>query len=145
MSRILIALAGIGLALSAGPAAAQPPARPAFPPDVAAQIPPNLRGYFLAFLVGPAESGPLPHDVFIGHLRYIRREIEAGVYHLVGPFTDQGRIKGIIVLSAASIEEARAIVAADPSVQAHLLDVEVHPALFPDLSSLRIEFPPAAH
>ena len=142
MSRILIALAG--LALSAGPVAAQAPAAPPFPPDVAAQIPPNLRGYFLAFLVGPPETGSLPHDVFLGHLRYIRRQIEAGVYHLVGPFTDQGRIKGIIILSAASIEEARTIVAGDPSVQARLLDVEVHPALFPDLSSLRVEFPPAA-
>ena len=38
--------------------------------------------------------------------------------------------------------EARAIAAADPVVQEQVMAVEVHPALFPSLASLRIDYPP---
>jgi uncharacterized protein YciI len=145
MRRRLVLLAGLSLGLSGGSAAAQRPAAPAFPPDVAAQIPPNLRAYFLAFLVDRAEQGAIPHEILVQHLTYMRRQVEAGIYHLAGPLTDQDRIRGIIILSADSIEEARTIVSADPSVQAGLLAVEIHPALLPSLTGFRIEYPPPAH
>jgi uncharacterized protein YciI len=140
-------LASLCLGLCAGGAAAQPPAIPAFPPDVAARIPPNLRGYFIAFLVDPPAGAQrtLPHDVFLAHLDYLRRQVEAGVYQLAGPLTDQNRIRGVIILSAGSIEQARTIVAADPAVLSGGFEVELHAILLPSLASLRIEYPRAAH
>ena len=141
----LLALAAMGLACSGASLAAQPPGAPAFPPDVAAQIPPDLQGYYIALLVNPAQPETMPHDVFIRHLAYLRHQTEAGVYHLAGPFTDRDRIRGIIILSAGSAEQARAIVAADPAVQAGVFSVEMHSILLPSLAGFRIDYPPAAH
>jgi uncharacterized protein YciI len=129
------------LALTALPAVAVAQA-PAIPPEIQAHIPRDVRPYFLAFLVTPAEPRPMSRELFIRHQGYIRSQFEAGVYRLVGPVTDGGRIRGMVILSAASAEEAQRIVAGDPSVQEHVLDVEVHPAMFPSLDTLRVSYPP---
>lgn len=121
------------------PAAAQPPG---IPPELLPYIPRNVGPYFVGFLVSPEQPRPMSRELFIRHQNYMRTQFEAGVYRLVGPFTDGGRIRGMVILSAPDAEAARAIVAADPSVQAGAMAVEVHPAMFPDLSSLRVEYPP---
>jgi uncharacterized protein YciI len=52
---------------------------------------------------------------------------------LAGPFVDDGRIGGIIVVAVDSKEEANQIVNHDPAVLAGRLTVEIHPAWLPSL------------
>jgi uncharacterized protein YciI len=103
-----------------------------------------MAAYFVGLLVSPDRPRPMIRDLFIRHQAYLRRQFEAGVYRVAGPFTDGGRIHGMVILSARSAEGARAIVAADPAVQEGAMAVEVHPAMFPDLSALRVDYPPRA-
>ena len=112
------------------------------PPEIAAHVPTNLKSYFIAFKVDPEVSKEMPHELFVRHQAYLRSQVDAGVIHLVGPLTDRGRIRGVSILSAPSLEEARRIAEGDPAVQEKVLAVEVHPAVFPDLSSLKIVYPP---
>ena len=114
------------------------------PPEIAAHVPADLRSYFIAFKVTPAVPKEMSADVFQRHQAYIRQQIGKKVYQLVGPLTDGGRVRGITILTASSLEEAKRIVEADPAVQEKILDVEVHPAVFPNLDSLRIDYPPGA-
>jgi uncharacterized protein YciI len=114
---------------------------PAIPPAVAPHIPKNVRPYFLAFFVNPAKPREMPFDLFVRHQAYMRRQFESGVYHLAGPLTDEGRIRGVMILSAPSAEAARAIVAADPAVQEGVMAVEIHPAMLPSLDALEVEYP----
>ena len=132
-------------ALAAGAAPAQPPPGQAeIPAPMRPYVPSNLGAYFIGFLVARADAPPMTHELFIRHQAYIRRQFEAGVYHLAGPLTDSSHIAGIVILSAPTREAALAIVAADPAAQAGRFTVEVHPALFPDLSAVRVEYPPPA-
>jgi uncharacterized protein YciI len=112
------------------------------PPEIAAHVPSDLRSYFVVFKVTPAIPKEMSSEIFERHQAYIREQIEKKVYQLVGPVTDGGRIRGMTILTASSIEEARKIVEADPAVQAKVLDIEVHPAVFPNLDSLKISYPP---
>lgn len=112
------------------------------PPEVAAHVPADLRSYFLAFKVTPAVPKEMSTEIFERHQAYIRQQIEKKVYQLVGPVTDGGRIRGVTILTASSAAEAKRIVAADPAVQAGVLDVEIHPAVFPNLDSLAIAYAP---
>lgn len=113
------------------------------PPEIAAHVPADLRSYFIAFKSTPAVPKEMSDDVFERHQAYIREQIGKKVYQLVGPLTDGGRIRGMTILTASSLEEARRIVEADPAVREKVLDVEVHPAVFPNLDSLRIHYPPS--
>ena len=121
-----------------GPAVAAPKFEP--PPEIAAHTPSDLRSYYVALKVSPGERKPMPDDVFVQHQAYIRAQTEKKVYQLVGPITDGGRIRGLTILTAGSLEEARRIVSEDPAVKAGILAVEVHPAVFPNLDSLKIEY-----
>lgn len=135
----------LALAIVAAPCIGSNPMRggqaPAFPPEFAAHIPSNVEPYFLAFLVNDGEPKEMTFDLFVRHQAYLRRQFEAGVYRLAGPLMDEGRIRGALILSAGSADEARAIVEGDPAVQEGIFAVEVHPALFPSLASLRVEYP----
>jgi uncharacterized protein YciI len=128
------------LATAASPLGAAP--KVDMPPEMAAHVPSDLRSYFLVFKVTPAVPKPMSSEIFEKHQAYIREQTEKKVYQLVGPVTDGGRIRGVTILTAASAEEARAIVGEDPAVKAGILDIEVHPAVFPNLDSLKIGYPP---
>jgi uncharacterized protein YciI len=60
-----------------------------------------------------------------GHVKHIRSLIESGRVVVAGPFTDDDRIRGVLVTTAASVEEARSWAEADPAVKAGQLGVEV--------------------
>jgi uncharacterized protein YciI len=110
------------------------------PAEIAAHIPKNIRGYFLVFLVNPATPKDMPQELFLQHQAYLRQQVEAGTIKLVGPLTDGGRIRGMKIISAASAEQARATAEGDPAVKAGVFAVEVHPAMFPSLAGLKIEY-----
>jgi uncharacterized protein YciI len=75
------------------------------------------------------------------HLAYIREEVEAGKYVVVGPVLDQGRIGGVAIINAASMEEAQKIVNRDKMVQNGRFTAEIHPVMLADLSALHTEYP----
>jgi uncharacterized protein YciI len=75
------------------------------------------------------------------HLAYIREQVEAGRYVVVGPVLDEGRIGGVAIINAASIDEAKKIVNGDKMVHSGHLTAEIHPVMLADLSALHVEYP----
>jgi uncharacterized protein YciI len=75
------------------------------------------------------------------HLAYIRSQVEAGTYMLVGPATDEGRMLGMAIIKVKSIDEARRILEGDPGVQSGRFGFEVHPVMLADLSCVHMEYP----
>jgi len=107
-------------------------------------IPKNMKPYFLGLLIeekgAPEQSQQEQQRMAQQHLACIRTQVEAGKYLVVGPLADNNRIRGIAIVSAASLEEARTILNGDPAVKSGRMTVEVHPAMFPDLSGIRITY-----
>jgi uncharacterized protein YciI len=108
-----------------------------------ANVPKNMRPYFLCLL----EKGPKWAPVQFAdpamqeHLAYIREQVEAGKFVVVGPALDQGRVAGMAIINATSIEEAKKIADADKMVQSGRLVAEIHPVMLADLSAVRMEYP----
>src|ERR1700686_115293 len=125
--------------LLCGAAVAQTPGE--FPQG--ANIPKNMRAYFLCLL----EKGPKWTPVQFAdptmqeHLAYIREQVGAGKFVVVGPALDQGRIAGMAIINATSIEEAKKIADADKMVQSGRLVAEIHPVMLVELSAVRMEYP----
>ena len=109
-----------------------------------ANIPKNMKPYFLCLLEKGEKWTPVQFadPAMQGHLAYIREQVEAGKYVVVGPVLDEGRIGGMAIINAASIEEAKKIVNADKMVQSGHLTAEIHPVMLADLSALHMEYPP---
>jgi uncharacterized protein YciI len=133
MSRTLLAgLAGLILLLVGLPAAVAED-KPEFDAALAAELGADdygMRRYVMAFLrAGPDRS----HDPEIaaalqrGHLDHIRQMAEAGKLVMAGPFLDAGELRGIFIFAVDTIEEAEALTAADPAVQAGRLAMELRP------------------
>jgi uncharacterized protein YciI len=125
--------------LLAGAAVAQTPGE--FPQG--ANIPKNMRPYFLCLLERGEKWTPVQFadPAMQEHLAYIREQVEAGKFVVVGPALDQGRIGGVAIINATSIEEAQKIANADKMVQSGHLVAEIHPVMLADLSALHIEYP----
>jgi uncharacterized protein YciI len=139
--RLAIRLAAALLILA--PAAALAQATPTPPPGLA--IPKNMARYQVVFLV-PGERFSVAMDsaaafaLTAKHLEFIKQMLEKRVFLLAGPFLDGGRIQGMAVVVAATPEEARRIVAADPEVAAGRVAVEVHPAMLPNLDGVKVVY-----
>jgi uncharacterized protein YciI len=138
LGKITLALM-IGLA---GMLAAQTPA----PNPLTPYIPKNMKPYYLDMLVkGEKDEGSLSEaergELMQKHLAYIRSQVEAGKFVLVGPLVDDTRIRGIALIQVASREEAQQIASSDPMVQTGYLGAEVHPILLEDLSAIRFDYP----
>lgn len=91
----------------------------------------TMTKYFLAILnKGPkwtAERTPEIAKLQMGHLWNIRKMLDAKSYAAAGPLNGAGDMLGLMVISAASIEEAKALAEADPSVKAGHLSVDLRP------------------
>ncbi|MEZ4518036.1 MAG: YciI family protein [Chloroflexota bacterium] len=61
------------------------------------------------------------------HLASNSRLVESGKLILLGPFTDDGYLRGVFVFKTDSLEEAEALAATDPSVQAGRLALSFIP------------------
>jgi uncharacterized protein YciI len=112
MRTLLSTAACLVLVSSSSRGFAQAPA-----PAPPATSPPSQRLYLVEFTVGPAwVADKPPHEQlhFRGHSDNLRRLRTEGLLVLGARYSD----KGIVVLKAASEEEARAQVQRDPSVEA---------------------------
>ena len=125
--------------LLGGAAIAQTPGE--FPQG--ANIPKNMRPYFLCLLEKGERWTPVQFadPAMQEHMAYIREQVEAEKYVVVGPVPDEGRIRGMAIINAASIEEAKKIVSGDKMIQSGRLVAEIHPVMLEDLSAVHIEYP----
>src|SRR5882762_2761698 len=118
--------------LLAGAAVAQTPGE--FPQG--ANVPKNLKQYFLCLLEKGEKWAPVQFAD-----PAMQEHLEAGKFVVVGPALDQGRIGGMAIINATSLEEAQKIANADRMVQSGRLVAEIHPVMLADLSALHIEYP----
>src|ERR1700716_1547207 len=125
--------------LLAGAAGARTPGE--FPQG--ANVPKNMKQYFLCLLEKGEKWRPVQFadPAMQEHLAYIREQVEAGKYVVVGPMLDEGRVRGMAIIHAVSIEEARKIVNGDKMVETGRLVAEIHPVMLADLSALHVEYP----
>jgi uncharacterized protein YciI len=108
-----------------------------------ANVPKNMRPYFLCLLEKGEKWAPVQFadPAMQEHLAYIREQVEAGKFVVVGPALDEGRVRGMAIINATSMEEARKIAGADKMVQSGQLVAEIHPVMLEELSGLHIEYP----
>jgi uncharacterized protein YciI len=123
----------------AGAAVAQTPGE--FPQG--ANVPKNMRPYFLCLLEKGEKWTPVQFadPAMQEHMAYIREQVEAGKFVVVGPTLDQGRIGGMAIINATTLEEGQKIANGDKMVQSGRLMAEIHPVMLEDLSALHIEYP----
>ena len=113
---------------------------------LAPHVPKNMKPYFLDLLFlkdQPDTALPAAERTqwTQKHLAYIRSQVEAGKFVLVGPIREENRLRGMAIIKADSRDEAQRIASGDPLVQSGHLIVEVHPILLEDLSSIRFDYP----
>ncbi len=61
------------------------------------------------------------------HLEHLGRMAREGYASLIGPFGDDGEIRGIVVYNTPTQKEADSLAKLDPMVKSGRLEVEVHP------------------
>ncbi len=91
--------------------------------------------YLVLLTRGPKwtpEKTPATEELQKAHLANIHRLAQMKKLVVAGPFGDDGVLRGIFVFRTASLEEARALAATDPAVQAGRLAIDVHPWLVPE-------------
>src|SRR5438270_10670632 len=110
--------------LLAGAAVAQTPGE--FPQG--ANIPKNMKQYFLCLLEKSEKWTPVQFadPAMQEHLAYIREQVEARKYMIVGPVLDEGRIAGMAIINAGSVEEAKQIVNGDKMVESGRITAQIH-------------------
>ena len=90
----------------------------------------GMRSYVVAFLVPGPNRGQPPEEakaLMTAHLANIVRMADEGTLVLAGPFRDEGPYAGIYVFAVETVEEAAALTATDPAIQAGRLAMELHP------------------
>ncbi|HKR12867.1 MAG TPA: YciI family protein [Pyrinomonadaceae bacterium] len=98
--------------------------------------PAKLTTAYLAFLTRgekwSAEKTAASAEIQKAHLANIQKLAEMKKLVVAGPFGDNGTLRGIFVFKVGSLEEARALAATDPAVQAGRLALQIHPWLIPE-------------
>ena len=90
----------------------------------------GMHRYVIAFLKAGPNRGQSEEEAQAlqrAHLANIERMANEGTLVLAGPFLDDGPLRGIYVFKVDTVEEARALTATDPAIQAGRLEMELHP------------------
>jgi uncharacterized protein YciI len=74
-----------------------------------------------------AQASPELQQLQLEHLWSIRRRLDDKTYLAAGPLAGSETLAGILVIAAASPEEAQKLAAGDPMVKAGRLAIELHP------------------
>ena len=99
----------------------------------------ELVTYYLGLLYAGTARDQSPEDqekIQTAHLKHLESMYKKGILLIAGPMGDNGELRGIVVLKVNSMEEAKALVEADPAVKAGRLRVELHPWMSQSLDSL---------
>ncbi len=95
----------------------------------------ELSAYYICLLrKGPAwtaEKTPEIEQLQARHLAHIRHLVEIGATIAAGPVSDESDIRGFSIFKTATLDEARLLAEADPSVQSGFHIVELHRWLTP--------------
>lgn len=89
-----------------------------------------MKKYYMVFLKnGPTrdQDEATAAKIQTAHLAHMNRLAEEKKIVSAGPFDDDGDIRGIVIYSVSSMEEAEELTSEDPAVKAGRLVVEVHP------------------
>lgn len=91
----------------------------------------GMKNYVLAILkTGPAkvEDQEERNRLFRGHMENINRLSDEGKLVVAGPFgKNEKNYRGLFILNATTVEEAKTLVETDPAVKAGLFEVELLP------------------
>ena len=91
---------------------------------------------YLAFLTRgekwTPEKTPATEEIQKGHMANINRLAELKKLVAAGPFGDDGQLRGIFVFRVASLDEAKALTATDPAIQAGRLAMDIHQWMVPE-------------
>ena len=131
----LVSVVALLISLGAVAQQAKPPA------DL--EIPTGMKQYFVALLVTNEKSAKVHEDVELvkKHLAFVRAQVEAGKFLVVGPFTDNGSFGGMAIVDVATMEEAKKIFIDDPLVTSGAFGIEIHQAMLEDLSAVKTIYP----
>lgn len=89
-----------------------------------------MQQYFMAFLKsGPIRSQNEEEAAMLqeAHLAHLARMHKEGYADLIGPFGDNGNIRGITVYNVPTLKMADSLAHLDPMVKAGRLEIEIHP------------------
>lgn len=89
-----------------------------------------MKQYFMVELVtGPVrdQDSTTAAELQEGHMAHLDSLANAGKIDIVGPFGDEGEVRGIAIYNCETKEEAEMLANADPAVQAGRLIVRVRP------------------
>ncbi len=93
--------------------------------------PDRMIAYQLALLFAgrsrKADHDPETRKIQEAHMAGIRSMAAAGTLIAAGPFTDDGKLRGVFVFRLASLDEAKALTAQDAAVKARRLVMDIHP------------------
>ncbi len=108
------------------------------------EVPPGMVRYLVGFLwKGPHHGEGTPEErdrMQASHLANNAHLMEIGAAAVVGPFLDDGALRGLFIFREASVERIRALVAVDPAIAAGQLTLELRPWL--GFDGLRTNPPP---
>jgi uncharacterized protein YciI len=74
-----------------------------------------------------AEQTDETRRIQAGHLANFEKLAEAGKLIVAGPFGDNGDLRGMLIFKLSSVDEARALMEADPALKAGRLTLDLHP------------------
>jgi uncharacterized protein YciI len=89
-----------------------------------------MQQYFMVFLKSGdnrSQDSTEAAELQKQHLAHLSRMANEGYASLIGPFGDDGEIRGIVVYNTPTQKEADSLANLDPMVKSGRLKVEVHP------------------
>jgi uncharacterized protein YciI/thioredoxin-related protein len=90
----------------------------------------TMKKYYFCFLKrGPTrnQDSVTVMELQKAHLSHLDKLAADGKISIAGPFDDDGEIRGILIFTVESAEEAERLANNDPAVKAGRLTVEIHP------------------